>query len=143
MIIFKNPINKANENLMEEDSKISSLLKESLDGLETIKSTCSEVSTKDKLLNMIKKYSNYIFKRNILLLIVSSIISSVESISQLIILFIGTNMVINETITLGTLLVFESLINYFLGPLKSLVNIQPFLQESIIAMRRLDDVLES
>ena len=27
MIIFKNPINKANENLMEEDSKISSLLK--------------------------------------------------------------------------------------------------------------------
>ena len=143
MIIFKNPINKANENLMEEDSKISSLLKESLDGLETIKSTCSEVSTKDKLLNMIKKYSNYIFKRNILLLIISSIISSVESISQLIILFIGTNMVINETITLGTLLVFESLINYFLGPLKSLVNIQPLLQESIIAMRRLDDVLES
>lgn len=30
-----------------------------------------------------------------------------------------------------------------MGPLKSLVNIQPFLQESIIAMRRLDDVLES
>ena len=54
MIIFKNPINKANENLMEEDSKISSLLKESLDGLETIKSICSEISTKNKLVTMIK-----------------------------------------------------------------------------------------
>lgn len=52
-------------------------------------------------------------------------------------------MVINGILTLGTLLVFESLINYFLHPLKSLVNMQPTLQESIIAIRRLDDVLES
>ena len=143
MLIFKDPINKLNENLMEEDSKISSLLKESLDGLETIKSICNETITQNKLVNMIKKYSNYIFERNIFLLIVSSIISSVESLSYIIILFIGSQMVINGTLTLGTLLVFESLINYFLQPLKSLVNMQPTLQESIIAIRRLDDVLES
>ena len=143
MLIFKDPINKLNENLMEEDSKLSSLLKESLDGLETIKSICNETITQNKLVNMIKKYSNYIFERNIFLLIVSSIISSVESLSYIIILFIGSQMVINGTLTLGTLLVFESLINYFLQPLKSLVNMQPTLQESIIAIRRLDDVLES
>lgn len=143
MLIFKDPINKLNENLMEDDSKISSLLKESLDGLETIKSICNETITQNKLVNMIKKYLNYIFERNIFLLIVSSIISSVESLSYIIILFIGSQMVINGTLTLGTLLVFESLINYFLQPLKSLVNMQPTLQESIIAIRRLDDVLES
>ena len=53
------------------------------------------------------------------------------------------NRVIYGDMTLGTLFLFASLMNYFISPVQNLIGLQPQLQEACIAMDRLNDILNA
>lgn len=142
VLFYKKPLNNLNRQCMEEETKITTCLKECIDGLETIKCLRAENSSIRKFYKKIYNNVESVYKINIYKTSLSSIIMSIESITVLIILFEGSKMVMNGQMTLGTLIMFESFLGFFLSPVESLVEMLPALQEVFIAFDRLDDVLD-
>lgn len=72
-----------------------------------------------------------------------SIISLAASVGVVVLLWVGTYLCINNIISIADLFVFYYLINYFLEPVSSLINLQPELQTAMVAAERLNDILDA
>lgn len=142
ILFFKKPIKSINQEIMENNAKITSFLKESIDGIQTVKAFNYEENVKAETKNKFLDFINNIFKGNIIYTSQDVLIGLVESIGTIIIIWLGTLFVINNLITLGTLITFNSLIIYFLSPIKNLIELQPTIQTAIVAAERLNDLLD-
>ena len=143
VLLFKSPLSKLNKQGMEQETNIITQLKECIDGLESIKGLCAENSVIKTLQKKISLNTENTYRIDILTTFLSSIISCIESIALLFILMWGSTMVISNAMTLGTLIMFESYIGFFITPMESLIEYFPILQEAYIAFNRLDDVFEA
>ena len=65
----------------------------------------------------------------------------VELSGELIILWVGSRFVITNNLSFGELLTFNSLLLYFLGPIRRIVDLQALLQELVISFRRIYEIL--
>ena len=63
-------------------------------------------------------------------------------VGGIVILWVGGVSVINGEMTIGALIVFNSLLAYFLDPVKNLINLQPEMQTAIVAADRLGEILD-
>lgn len=61
---------------------------------------------------------------------------------SLVILWLGSYLVITDNMTLGSLLAFNGLVVYYLDPIERLINIQPVLQSSFVAARRIAEITD-
>ena len=59
---------------------------------------------------------------------------------MLMILAYGISSIISGSMSLGTLLAFESFVGFFLSPVKNLLGILPSLQETVLTFRRIEDI---
>lgn len=66
----------------------------------------------------------------------------IGSVGVNIILWVGAYSIIQGKMTVGQLLVFNSLLAYFVDPVKNLINLQPMLQTAIVASDRLGEILD-
>ncbi len=66
----------------------------------------------------------------------------VELIGGVVILWAGGVSVINGDMTIGALITFNSLLAYFLDPVKNLVDLQPQMQTAVVAADRLREILD-
>lgn len=142
VICFLNPLKNVNEKLMEENAEVTSYLKESIDGMETVKAFGAENIIKQKTASKFTKFINRSVKGSMIITAQDSLSSAVASIGIIILLWCGTGLVMNGVISLGTLITFYSLLGYFLSPIQSLINLQPELQGAVIAADRLNDILD-
>lgn len=131
-----------NKKTVEVNAQLISTLKESIDGMETVKTFRAENKIGDKLKRKADKELQYIYKGDIVGTIMSSCIGTIQSIGMLLILWGGSVLVMKGNLTLGTLITFETLSTFFTGAVEKLVNVQPTIQSAIIAADRLNDVLE-
>ncbi|MGX0036135.1 ATP-binding cassette, subfamily C, bacteriocin exporter [Staphylococcus auricularis] len=130
-----------NLKVAENDAELSSHLIESFEGNQTIKSYQSEDDVYQKgekkfhnlITNVAKlgKFSNIQLTFNNFLKITIS----------LVILWFGSYLVMTDQLTLGSLLSFNTLTIYYLDPIERLINIQPTLQSSIVAARRVVEII--
>ena len=51
-------------------------------------------------------------------------------------------MSLRERLTIGSLITFNSLLAYFLDPVKNLINLQPQMQTAVVAADRLGEILD-
>ncbi|MGR5880811.1 ATP-binding cassette domain-containing protein [Bacillus cereus] len=65
----------------------------------------------------------------------------INSSSSIIILWIGSQQVLNDAITLGTLLLINSLVLFLINSLDRLINVQSDLQKAFVAADRFLDIL--
>ena len=139
---LRKPFEKYNQKVAENDAELSSYLIESFDGSNTIKSYQSEDdrfrvgTSKFNLMieNLLKlgRFSNIqLAVNNFLKLTIS-----------LVILWIGSYLVMTDRMTLGSLLAFNALTIYYLDPIERLINIQPTLQSSFVAARRISEITD-
>jgi len=139
---FNKPIKEANREIMEQNSQLSSYLIESLNGIETVKAFNAERGSKLRtelgFVNLLKKT----FKMGKLDNLRSSLSTLVASLGGNLILWIGAYNVIQGKLTVGQLLVFNSLLAYFVDPVKNLINLQPMMQTAIVASDRLGEILD-
>lgn len=142
VFIFKKPIKSINYDLMENDAQVDSYLKESIDGIETIKSYKYENTAKKKTENLFVKLVNKVVKGSIIYNLQDVIVEAVASIGIVCLLWTGTYLCLSDSLTVGELIVFYYLISYFLEPIKNLINLQPELQTAIVAAERLNDILD-
>lgn len=142
VMIYRIPIRDVNRDIMEKGSQVMSTLKESIEGIETIKSTLSEDYYYDVLES---KTAEMIYKektRGYIGTSQSTILMIIDGIGSLAVLWIGSKLVIEGMLSLGTLIAFESLMYFFIAPVQGIVGIQQELQKATIAAERLDDIFE-
>ncbi|CEP43517.1 peptidase domain-containing ABC transporter [Paraclostridium sordellii] len=139
---FKSNIEKANRETMEKNSKLTSYLIESLNGIETIKAFNSEREVNLETEKRFIKFIKAIFKNECINNMQVSLKSLVQGIFAIAILWIGSIQVLNGKISFGELLTFNALLAYFLTPIENIINLQPTVQTALVAAERLSEILD-
>lgn len=128
--------------IMGENAELQSFLFESINGIATIKALNAEekcfegYEIKRMKLNESKwKINNYSISHSL----ISGLIDGCTSI---LIFWVGAFLIIENKISFGTLITFNSILVYFTGPVLRLVGIQNSLQEAVIAAERVGEILE-
>lgn len=141
IMLFRKKISLVNRLSMSENAQLTSYLKESIDGIETIKAFDYEKVARDKTHELIKSYTNQNVKASIIYGIQDSLTVTAASVGTLALLWVGYILVTRNVLSLGTLITFYSLLGYFLEPMKNLINLQPTVQTALVAADRLNDIL--
>ncbi len=140
---FRRPIKIINHNLMEQDAQVTAYLKESIDGIETIKACLYENSAKGKTEKMYNKLADMSVKGAIIYNLQETIVNLIASIGVVTLLWSGTYLCLKDIISIGDLFTFYYLTDFFLNPVQNLINLQPELQTAVVAAERLNDILDT
>lgn len=140
-VLYIRPLDKMNRVVMENNAQFNSYLKESIDGMETVKISHAENLVKRKMAESFQKCIDSNIRGAMLSLGKNTIVEAVTSIGNLGIICVGVFLIINGKMTTGTLITFNMLLSYFLSPIQNLVEIQNNLQTAIVAADRLNDIL--
>lgn len=127
---------------MSQNAEVQSYLYESLNGVATVKALNAEeiVNTEYEKKKMAAVATDWTLNRyGISQGFVSGLINGVSGI---LVYWIGCSAIIGGTMSLGTLITFNSLLGYFTGPLFRLINIQNQVQEALVAAERVGEILE-
>ncbi len=139
---FNKALKKGNQKQMEENAQLTSYLVESLNGIQTVKAFNAErkvnLETEGKFIKLLRS----IFKLTLTTNVQAILKGLVELIGGVVILWIGAYQVLKGNMSVGSLITFNSLLGYFLGPMKNLINLQPELQTAIVAAERLGEILD-
>ncbi len=139
---YKKPLENINREVMENNARVQSYLKESIDGIETVKSHTAEKNAKNQNNSKFTRLINAVFKTNVISISQDTLCNLVELVGTVIILWVGFGMVIANQVTVGSLITFYALLAYFTEPIKNLIGLQPMMQSAIIAAERLNDILD-
>ncbi|MCX7951451.1 MAG: peptidase domain-containing ABC transporter [Clostridiales bacterium] len=140
--VFKEPYKKINLKQMEAGARLNSHIIETLKGVETIKVLAAEDKTIEKLEIECIKNLKVAFKEGVLSNIQGTISSGISILGNLVIMFIGANLVMDNKITLGSLMAFTSLSHYFMDPIGRLIGLQLTIQEASISLKRISEIYE-
>lgn len=133
---------KLNCRQMEDNAQLTSYMVESLNGIQTVKAYNAERKTNReteiKFVHLLRSIFDLTWVSNLQ----SSLKTFVESVGGIVILGVGGVSVINGEMTIGSLITFNSLLAYFLDPVKNLINLQPQMQTAVVAADRLGEILD-
>ncbi len=127
---------------MEQNADLNSYLVEMLGGIPVIKSiNAQEYSTEEyerrlvKYIDLGQRAWNYGNVKEL----ITSIISGVGAN---LIYWIGGYLILKDTLSLGELISFNTLAGYFTGPLARFIELQPQIQEAIVAAERIGEIYD-
>lgn len=140
---FRKPIRKVNHEIMEADAQVTSYFKESVDGINTIRAGRYQSITKNKIKKLITDRENKFVKGGMLRSALNSFVDFIASVTIVILLWVGAYFCVSNIISIGALFTFYSMLDYFIDPVRSLINLQPTIQIATAAAERLNDVLDS
>lgn len=133
---------KLNQAQMENNAQLTSYMVESLNGIQTVKAYNAErkvnLETETKFIRLLKS----VFKLSWVSNLQGSLVSFVELTGGIVILWVGAYSVIKGNLTIGQLITYNTLLAYFLDPVKNLINLQPQMQTAIVAADRLGEILD-
>ncbi len=138
---FKKPYKKLNYEQMETSAKLNSHLIESIKNIETIKSQNDEQNQIHKLENKFIASLKVNYREGVINNFQSSISNFIGSLGNLVFMTIGALSIIDGKMSIGDLLVFQTLSQYFTEPVQNLVSLQLTFQEAQIAMKRLSELM--
>jgi HlyB family type I secretion system ABC transporter len=132
--------------LMESDlsaqADSQSYLVEALNGIAILKASGNEHQALDHWSDLFFKQLNVSLKRSQLNVLSGSLLSSLRAFSPMALLWVGTQMVLEGDMSMGTLLALNTLAASFLTPLASLVNTAQQLQLVRAHLNRISDVVQ-
>ena len=138
-----NRLNKRYQRkIMETAADLESQLVESLNAITTIKRVGIEahanLKTESRFVRLLR--NTYVSAQGAIF--ASNGIDVVSSVVTVAVLWVGNNLVINQTLTPGSLMIFYSLIGYVLSPIGSLISSNQTIQDAQIAADRLFQILD-
>ncbi|MDR1800984.1 MAG: peptidase domain-containing ABC transporter [Lachnospiraceae bacterium] len=134
------------KNIRETTKKEASLLsyyKESITAIETIKSTNCQKFRNTCFEKAVNQFTYHACKGEQLAAIKVGLEELINNVGSLIVIAIGGLFVFTERITLGTLLIFQPLISYFLEPIKNIIELQYSFQKFSVSSRKISEVFEA
>lgn len=133
---------KLNQLQMENNAQLTSYMVEALNGIQTIKAYNAErkvnLETETKFIKLLRS----VFKLSWVGNLQGSLVNFVELTGGVVVLWVGAYNVIKGHLTVGQLITYNSLLAYFLDPVKNLINLQPQMQTAIVAADRLGEILD-
>lgn len=141
-VSYRKPVERANRRVMENNARLQSYFKESIDGMETVKAACADEQVKSETTKKFGSYIQALVKKSVLSMSQDILAGTVELLGTVIILWIGFALVLANQISVGALLTFYVLLTYFLQPIKNLIELQPTIQSAFVAADRLNDILD-
>lgn len=139
---FQSKLKKVNQDVMEDNAKLSSYLVESLEGIETVKAFSGETTVRQNTKRRFLSFMKSCLKHGVTYNVQSSLMSYVSACFGICLLWLGGSLVLKGQITIGELISFNALLAYFIEPVGRLINLQPQLQEAIVASDRLGEILD-
>lgn len=139
---FRSTINNYIGKIKNKKSDYISHMVDSIRGFESIKGSHLEKSIKDKFEQKYVKFSKIMFKFQNTYFIQNLFKEFVDNIGFISIIFIGCILVIKSKLSIGSLLTFSSLLNYFLTPIKNTINLDNIIKESKIALKRIIELVD-
>lgn len=142
VLCFNKWYEKLNHKQMEDSAQLTSYMVESLNGIQTIKVYNAERKTNRETEIKFVKLLRSIFTLSWVSNLQVSLKKFIELVGEIVILWVGGISVIKGEMTMGSLITFNSLLIYFLDPVKNLINLQPQLQTAVVAADRLGEILD-
>lgn len=142
VLLFHKWYERLNRNQMENSAQLTSYLVESLNGVQTVKAYNAERKVNRETEVRFVKMLRSIFKLGWVSNFQTSLKTFVELVGGVVILWVGGVSVMRGEMTIGALVTFQSLLVYFLEPVKNLINLQPQMQTAVVAADRLGEILD-
>ncbi len=140
---FFNKLNrKYQRSIMESSADLESQLVESINSISTIKrfgiENFANIKTESRFVRLLKNTYHSIFGS----IIAGNGIQFISTGITVTILWVGSLLVIDKTLTPGTLMLFYSLVGYVLSPISSLITSNQTIQDALIAADRLFQIMD-
>lgn len=139
---FKGILKKVNREVLENNSQMTSLVIQSINGIETIKTYNLEKRIQDETEFKYLKVLKSSLRRTKIGIFLGTLSEIVELLGSMAIIWIGSMQVINGKLTLGEMMVFNTLLGYFTEPVKNLIGLQPTIQTAMVSADRLGEVID-
>jgi ATP-binding cassette subfamily B protein len=143
VLLFIRLYKKHYQKLAVENAEAHSYTIEILSGFKLIKALNAENIIFQRFHEKQTNVISSVYKLNILGNIQSFLYSLINGWSGNVLFWIGSYAILQDTLTLGTLISFNSLLSYFTGPLHRLLGIQKNIQEALIAFNRVNDMFKT
>lgn len=140
--LYLKPLDRFNRKAMEQSAEFSSYLKESIDGIETVKTAKAVTWIKGKAHHLFQTFIETNIRGSMLSIGKDALIEWITSMATLVLLWVGAVSVVQGEMTIGALVTFVTLLGYFLSPIQNLVDLQSNLQTAYVAADRLNDAME-
>lgn len=137
---FSKKFEKLNNDQMESNAVVSSSIIEDIQGIETIKALNSEQVRYRKIDSQFVDYLRKAFKYSRTEAFQTALKTFIRLSLNVIILWVGANVVMHNQMSIGELMAFNALLSYFIDPLQNIINLQPTLQAANVAQNRLNEV---
>ena len=142
VVCFHKCYEKLNRRQMEDNAQLTSYMVESLNGIQTVKVYNAErKANRETEIKFIRLLCS-VFDLALVSNLQSSLKTFVELVGGVVTLWVGGVAVINGEMTIGALITFNSLLAYFLEPVKNLINLQPQMHTAVVAADRLGEILD-
>lgn len=139
---FRPAIRKINQDSMESDAQMTSYLKEAVDGIETIKAFGRENNVSGKTKTLFSRMLDLFVKGSVVYSLKDALVGIIASVGVVVLLWSGQKLCVEGIISLGSMVTFYIILDYFLSPLQNLIELQPTIQTAMVAAERLNDILE-
>ena len=139
--LFIEKIKKNNQTVMEKNSQTNAMFIETVKGAETIKACGAERTICDNSKKIFVSLLNAAMHSQEIESIVTIISGIISNCGYVVVLWIGVGLIVQGKMSIGTLLMFYSLIGYFFSPVESLMSLQTSLQGAVVAFERLQQML--
>lgn len=140
-ILFKNSIKEYTNIIQEDNAKVNSLLVESISSYETIKGLNLENNFNKKI---DRQYLNYI-NDNLSLIKISNLESflkdAFEGIILIFIIYMGSIFIMDKSLSIGSLITYNTLLYYFLNPIKNIIDFYKELYYVKNSIKNINNIL--
>jgi len=140
VLLFREKIKAANEDILRYNSRQVSRYKEVVDSIKQVKIRRREKFFYNKLQELITDTISAKSEGNKIILLQRQLINFVNLASTIILLTFGTFEIVNDRLSLGTLLMFNAMTGAFIEPLLNLINLQLSMRVTEAAIDRLDSI---
>lgn len=140
--IYKKPIKKANRQVMAKNAKMQSYVKETIDGIETIRASSAVDLVKTTANNLINDFIGSSISSSFLALTQDVIATTLELVGVVIIMGLGFTLVSTGVLSIGAVMTFYALLGYFTTPVKNIISLQADIQEAMVAVERIKDIVD-
>lgn len=142
VLIFNKTIKLAIIKNQENNAKVSSLLYETISGIDTIKNLGVEQKMFIKNINTYQEFlnDNYSFSKKYFFANIFK--ELITSFGTLTLIYFGGLLILQKTILIGDLVVYIFFFNFFIDPMKNIFEIEPLLKSSSNAILRITDFFQ-
>lgn len=137
IVIFRNKFNDLIDDATLNKASVTSYMVESINGYETIKGCNIENKIIHNFEDKYATYSNKIKELDNCYNYQYLLKELINNIGFIVIILIGIFLVMDKTITLGSLLSFNSLLIYFLSPIRNIIDLDNNLRQAKISIKKI------